>query len=96
MQKQGYLNIQDQLELLNNKENINKIDKTEILNMLSGQAINRVLIIFFIKAPLLKTCRRRGSNPHEFLHTHLKRTCLPFHHSDKNDCTNIIIQKSEN
>ena len=28
--------------------NINKIDKTEILNMLSGQAINRVLIIFFI------------------------------------------------
>lgn len=28
--------------------NINKIDKTEILNMLSGQAINRVLTIFFI------------------------------------------------
>lgn len=28
--------------------NINKIDKTEILNMLSGQAIKRVLIIFFI------------------------------------------------
>ena len=28
--------------------NINKIDKTEILNMLSGQVINRALIIFFL------------------------------------------------
>ena len=27
-----------------------------------------------------KKCRRRDLNPHRFLHTHLKRTCLPFHH----------------
>lgn len=33
---------------LSEQYNINKIDKTEILNMLSGQALNRALIIFFI------------------------------------------------
>ena len=27
-----------------------------------------------------KKCRRRDLNPHGLLHTHLKRTCLPFHH----------------
>lgn len=32
--------------------------------------------------PALFICRRRDLNPHRFLHTHLKRTCLPFHHSD--------------
>ncbi len=25
-------------------------------------------------------CREGDSNPHGFLHTPLKRTCLPFHH----------------
>lgn len=32
---------------------------------------------------IFKWCPRRDLNPYTFRHTHLKRTCLPFHHLGK-------------
>ena len=43
---------------------------------------------------LHKKCRRRDLNPHGLLHTHLKRTCLPFHHFGITKNYDYIIQFS--